>query len=44
MESGMATAMMPVAEKETRKMRMTRMASMPPCTASCSSEEMAARM
>ncbi len=44
MESGMATAMMPVADQLTRKIRMTRMASAPPQSASCSSDEMAARM
>ncbi len=44
MESGMATAMMPVADQLARKSRMTRMASPLPQAASCSSEEMAARM
>ena len=44
MESGMATAMMPVAAIETRKSRMTPTASRPPKRASCSSEPMAARM
>ncbi len=38
MESGMATAMMPVAESETRKSRITATASRPPQAASCSSE------
>ena len=44
MESGMATAMMPVAARETRKTRITATASSPPKRASCSSEPMAARM
>ena len=36
-ESGMATATMPVARRLTRKNRMTTTARSPPCTASCCS-------
>ncbi len=43
-ESGMATATMPVARHEARKMRMMTTANSPPCTASCCSEATAARM
>src|SRR5712692_6330055 len=43
-ESGMATATMAVARRLTRKTRMTRMASRPPVTASCSSAFTAERM
>ena len=43
-ESGMATATIAVARKLTRKMRITRMARRPPCTASCSNALTAARM
>ena len=43
-DSGMATAMMPVARRLTRKIRITSTASSPPHAASCSSALTAERM
>src|SRR5215831_12984059 len=43
-ERGIAIAMIPVARRLIRKMRITATAKRPPCTASCSSDLFAARM